>query len=89
MAERQGFALQKSRRRDPRAYDYGTYMLTDPDTNSVVATGEDGRGYGLTLNAIEAWLAGPQGERRPLGSRPGHGRPVPTLSPTWAGKGRE
>jgi hypothetical protein len=55
MAERQGLALQKSRRRDPRAVDFGTYMLVDTNSNAVVATvGEDG--YGLTLNAIEAWL---------------------------------
>ena len=28
MAERQGFTFSKSRRRDPRAADYGTYKLT-------------------------------------------------------------
>ena len=27
MAERQGYELHKSRRRDPRATDYGTYQL--------------------------------------------------------------
>ena len=27
MAERQGYKLEKSRRRDPRATDYGTFML--------------------------------------------------------------
>ncbi len=56
MATRQGLALQKSRRRDPRARDFGTYMLVDPDTNAVVAAGPDGHGYGLTLDDIEAWL---------------------------------
>jgi hypothetical protein len=30
MAERQRLRLEKSRRRDPLAYDYGTYMLVDP-----------------------------------------------------------
>ena len=28
MAERQGYTLHKSRRRDPRATDYGTFTLT-------------------------------------------------------------
>jgi hypothetical protein len=28
MAERQGYQFSKSRRRDPRATDYGTYTLT-------------------------------------------------------------
>jgi hypothetical protein len=79
MAERQGFALQKSRRRDPRAYDYGTYMLTDPNTNSIVAAGDVGRGYGLTLDDIEEWLVGPEGSHAPLGSKPGRGRPLPSL----------
>lgn len=80
MAARQGFALLKSRRRDPRAYDFGTYMLTDHYTNSVVATGDDGRGYGLTLDEVEAWLTGPKGERRPLGTRPGKGMELSTLA---------
>ena len=29
MAERQGLELRKSARRDPRAIDYGTYMLSE------------------------------------------------------------
>ena len=32
MAERQGVKLQKSRRRDPHALDYGTYRLIDPSS---------------------------------------------------------
>lgn len=35
-ARRQGLRLVKSRRRDPRCIDYGTYMLID-DRNIVVA----------------------------------------------------
>jgi hypothetical protein len=31
-------------------------MFTDPNTNSIVATGDVGRGYGLTLDDIEEWL---------------------------------
>ena len=47
-AQRQGLRLEKSRRRDPRAYDYGTYQLVDPSTNTLVAYElEDGYGLGL------------------------------------------
>ena len=38
IAERRGLALSKSRRRDPRATDYGTYSLGDqryPDLDAV------------------------------------------------------
>lgn len=55
MAERQGLQLQKSRRRDPRAWDYGTYQLVDVATNAIVAYGNQ-NGYGLSLDAIEAEL---------------------------------
>lgn len=55
MAERQGLELQKSRRRDPRAYDYGTYQLIDPYTNTI-AVGDTNRGYGLTLDEVEKAL---------------------------------
>ncbi len=55
MAERQGLVLAKSRRRDPRAWDYGTYMLLDLATNGVVASGSQ-QGYGLDLDAIELEL---------------------------------
>jgi hypothetical protein len=54
-AERQGCRLLKSRRRDPYAVDYGTYMLVDAETNSVVALGLE-RGYGLSLDDVEAQL---------------------------------
>ncbi|WIB12910.1 hypothetical protein [Curtobacterium sp. MCPF17_052] len=46
-AERQGLLLKKSRRRDPRAIDYGTYMVVDAATNSLTA------GPGLTLDDVE------------------------------------
>jgi hypothetical protein len=57
MAERQGLRLQKSRRRDTRAVDYGTYRLADPATNTVVSYGGSSR-YGLTLDEIEKALLG-------------------------------
>ncbi len=55
MADRQGLHLAKSRRRDPRAVDYGTYMLVDAHTNSVVSSGLQG-GYGMTLDEVEEHL---------------------------------
>jgi hypothetical protein len=60
MAERQGLRLEKSRRRDPRAVDYGTYWLIDgPPSNGgnwrarTVLVGGD---YGTGLDAIEEAL---------------------------------
>jgi hypothetical protein len=47
MAARQGLQLLKSRRRDPRALDYGTYWLVDA-SGVEVATGD--------VDAIEARL---------------------------------
>jgi hypothetical protein len=39
MAERRGLRLEKSRRRDPMAADYGTYQIIDNDTNGIVSIG--------------------------------------------------
>ena len=55
MAERQGHQLVKSRRRDPRAYDYGRYWITDPATKVIVA-GHDR--FGMSLDEAEVWLTG-------------------------------
>ncbi len=55
MAERQGLQLQKSRRRDPRAYDYGTYQLVDVQANGIVAHA-GASGYGLSLDEVEDYL---------------------------------
>jgi hypothetical protein len=55
MAERQGFRLVKSRRRDPRAINYGRYRIEAAD--GVEATGFDSpMGWGLTLDEAEAKL---------------------------------
>jgi hypothetical protein len=54
MAERQGLALKKSRRRDPRALDYEGHWLTDARTDKLVLGGE----HGTDLGAIEAYLTG-------------------------------
>lgn len=53
MAERQGLRLEKSRLRDPRAIGYGTYQLVDPDGDTIVASGDPSRGYGMSLDQIE------------------------------------
>jgi len=52
MAERQGLRLTKSRRRDERALDYGTYGLVDAWTNSL-EVGDPNTGYGLSIDEVE------------------------------------
>lgn len=54
-AARQGLSVAKSSRRNTQAPDFGTYMLTDPHTNAVVALGLLS-GYGLTLDDVETEL---------------------------------
>ena len=55
MAERQGLRLERSRRRDPRALDYGSYQLVEVLTNTVAASGGP-NGFGLTLDEVERSL---------------------------------
>jgi hypothetical protein len=52
IAERRGYRLEKSRRRDPRATDYGRYQLIDAATNTVASIG----GPWLTLHEAERQL---------------------------------
>ena len=56
-AHRQGLHLVKSRRRDPRAVDYNTYMLVDIATNGVVSCGLQSS-YGLGLDDVDRELSG-------------------------------
>jgi hypothetical protein len=57
MAARQRMQLQRAPRRDPNAWDYGTYQLVSIDTNAVVAQDFTiGHGYGLSLDDIEERL---------------------------------
>lgn len=50
-AKRQGYRLVKSRRRDPRALDFGSYtIVTDDQTRAAVAQQLP------DLGAVEAWL---------------------------------
>mgnify|MGYP005855834667 CR=1 FL=1 len=55
MAERQGFVLEKSRRRDPRAKDFGLYRLLpdhrDLQDHAAVTP------FTMTLVEVEAFLA--------------------------------
>lgn len=55
MAERRGLRLEKSRRRDTRALDYGTYGLVDPAAGQLIA-GSTSTGYGLSLDEVEKAL---------------------------------
>jgi hypothetical protein len=55
MAERQGLRLHKSRRRDPRALDYGGYMLSDIYRKTVVLGGNQ-HAYSATLDEVEQYL---------------------------------
>ena len=58
MAERQGFRLVKSRRRDPLAVGYGRYRIETGD--GIEATGFDSpMGWGLTLDEAEERLTHP------------------------------
>ncbi len=70
MAGRQGFVLVKSRRRDPRAVDYGGYWLVDPRANALVA----GEQFGLDLDEVEREL---------LATPKGKGQPREVLSTPW------
>jgi hypothetical protein len=54
MAKRQGLTLTKTRRRDPRALDYGCFWLNDARNGARVFGGE----WGAGLDEIEAWLLG-------------------------------
>ena len=60
LAERRGLRIARSRARDPRALDYGRYMLRDVNTRVIVA-GATSVGRALwTLDDIEAYLRGPR-----------------------------
>lgn len=61
MAERQGLRLVKSRRRDPRALDFGVCWLEDGEGREIRFAsncGEKPYGYRDYLDAIEQYLTG-------------------------------
>ncbi|GAA4169085.1 hypothetical protein [Shinella granuli] len=55
VAERRGMRLEKSRRRDPKAIDFGGYMLIDAATNTVIL-GSTSYAYSASLDDIEEFL---------------------------------
>jgi len=57
MAQRQGLRLIKSKRRDPRALDYGQYWLADISINGAVAGGQ----FGISLDEVEEFLMAERG----------------------------
>ena len=59
-AKRQGYDITKSRTRDPRALDYGGYMIMDPYENTV----EAGSGFSMTLSDVEKWLTSDEADIR-------------------------
>ncbi|MDG4809927.1 hypothetical protein O7634_24515 [Micromonospora sp. WMMD1120] len=60
MAERQGLALIKSRRRDPRALDFGLYWLIESGSSTTQPSER-----GASLDEIEARLVGDVPTMRP------------------------
>ena len=49
--DRRGYRLLKSRRRDPKAIDFGKFWITDLRNHQVY-----GDQWGATLDEIETWL---------------------------------
>lgn len=57
MADRRGWDLRKSRRRDSGALDFGTYQLVEPSRNALVLGDSDlAGGFGMSLDQIEDFL---------------------------------
>ena len=80
LAQRHGYALRRSRTRDPRGPDFGAYYFVDPRTNARVGPG--GRD-GLCLKEAEEWLA-TRGPARPPGAAAARVRPCAAPPPTAA-----
>src|ERR1700730_7281023 len=79
MAERQLLRLEKSRRRDPRAPDFGGYMLVN-DRN-IAVLGALQNAYEATLDDVEAYLTDDSRPRyrRARGGGRRYARPTPLL----------
>jgi len=52
VAERRGYILRKSRRRDPLALNFGAFWLIEASTNGLAVGGE----FGTDLQEIEDFL---------------------------------
>lgn len=57
LAARQGFALRKSRTRNPEAMDYGGFGLVDPASNLIVYGSFNSGRFIASLDDVEEWLA--------------------------------
>ena len=57
-AQRQGLTLTKSRRRDPRALDYGLYFLALDGSHEWRSRPAVDQGQGMTLDEVETYLRG-------------------------------
>lgn len=68
MAERQGVAIYKSRRRDPRARDYGTYSLCWVEASYPETSWDAWVGQFRSLDEVERWLLADQ-DTRPTNQR--------------------
>lgn len=64
IAQRRGFRIEKSRRKDPDALDYGGYMLIKNDINGVVL-GSTAFTYSATLDDIEKYFGLKAGKAKP------------------------
>jgi hypothetical protein len=81
VAARQRLRLERSRRRDPRAADYGRYQLIDIDSNIVVLGGGQ-HTYSATLDEIGEYLNEPadeaekpkRGKKKPSAARGGRSK---------------
>lgn len=64
IAARRGYRLEKSRRRDPQAVDFGGYMLMDADSYTVVRGGSNDKGfnYCASLEDVAAFFDNPRSE---------------------------
>jgi len=62
MAARQGYRVQKSRTRDPRARSHGGYCIIDVDGNYAVA-GMHPWEFCFSLEDVEGWLTDDEDER--------------------------
>jgi hypothetical protein len=56
VAERRGYRLLKSRRRDPQALDFEGFMLVDAPTN-VVVLGATGWSFSASLDDVEEFFS--------------------------------
>jgi hypothetical protein len=64
IAERRGLKLEKSRRRDPHARDFGGFMLIEPQTKATLL-GSDGFAFSATLDDVDAYLSARHASKKP------------------------